>query len=545
MVKQRLGLSLAAISLSFIFLLTACDASLHSSSVSKKEPINFTYFLNSPGDNVPDHTEIGDVIAEKTGIRVHYERVVGEVEQKLGVMIAGGNYPDLIFGGDKMFLLIDAKAMIPLEDLIEKHAPTLKKMYAPYWERIKAADGHIYALPFAVPTGESPKWINAAFWVQKKVLKEAGYPKITTFDQYVDVLEGYYRRHPKQPDGKETIPFEILTYDSRNFTLTTAMQFLAGGPNDSRAMVNPDTGKLKFYQTEEDISKRYYGKLNEMFNKGLIDKEAFVMNYDQYLDKLSSGRVLGMFDHSWQFQESQLVLKQMGKFEDMYAPLQLTFDEGMPAEYLEPSTMNYGFGFGISINCKDPVRAIELADFMARDETQLLRYWGIKDKDYKINEQGRFYRTEAQRAFFGEKENRIRSNGDIMYYWPGYTGTLPDGNSYDPQYQPEEKEAGYSQSDKELLKAYGARTYEDLFSPPNLRRKYFPAWSIELSDQAKVFDHKLNDLNKKYPPQMVVAASKDDFNLIWDEYVGAVHNLDVAGWMDELAAKIRERQMKW
>ncbi|MBD0379461.1 extracellular solute-binding protein [Paenibacillus sedimenti] len=543
MVVKRICAALAALVAVFM-LLSSCDGASRSPEASKKEPITFTYFLNAPGDIVPEHTEIGDKITEKTGVTIQYERVVGEIEQKLGVMIAGGNYPDLIYGGDKMFLLADAKALIPLENLIEQHAPTLKKMYGPYWERIKASDGHIYALPYGVPTGQSPGWINAAFWVQKKVLKEAGYPQIKTFDQYAELLEGYYRRHPKH-DGQDTIPFEILTYDLRNFTLTTAMQFLAGGPNDSRALVDPDTHELKFYQTDEMITKRYYAKLNEMFGKGLIDKEAFVMNYSQYLDKLSSGRVLGMFDQSWQFLEAQMVLKQQGKLDDMYAPLQLTFDEGMNAEYLEPATMNYGFGFGITINCKDPVRAIEFADYMASDEAQLLRNWGIRDKDYKVSDQGRFYRTEEQRAFFKDKENRRRWNGDIMYYWPGYTGTLEGGNNYDPQSQPEEKEAGYSQTDKELLKAYGVRTYEDLFNSPNLKRKYFPAWSIELSDKAKVFDQKMNDINKKYPPQMVVAASKEEFNRYWNEYVSAVHNLDVASWLDELTVKIRERQMKW
>ena len=50
-----------------------------------------------------------------------------------------------------------------------------------------------------------------------------------------------------------------------------------------------------------DTAKRYFGKLNEEFHKGIMDPRAFNATYDQYLDKLSTGAVLGMVDQWWQF----------------------------------------------------------------------------------------------------------------------------------------------------------------------------------------------------------------------------------------------------
>lgn len=525
-------------------MVSSCSEMGSKADSGKKDPITFTYFVNSPGDIVPEHSIIGDYIAEQTGVSVQYERVVGEIDQKLGVMIGSKNYPDMIYGGDRTFRLLEAGALIPLEDLIKEHAPHLFKLYEPYWERMKAADGHIYAIPLSAPTGKRSKWINAAFWVQKKVLKEAGYPAIRTFDQYVELLKDYYHKHPYY-EGERTIPFEILTYDIRNFTLTTPMQFLAGGPNDSYAMIDPNSNQAHFYQLDENITKRYYDKLNDMYREGLIDREAFIMNYEQYLEKLSSGSVLGMFDQSWQIQEAGLALKEQGKLEDLYAPLPLTFDEDIEEEYMDHTIMNYGFGFSISVNCKDPVRAIEMADFMARDEIQTLRFWGFKDKNYSVTAQGRFYRTSEQREWLKNKDNRVRLSGDILYFWPGSIGTMPDGNSYDPMQQSEEIEAEYSEIDRELLKAYGVQTYEDLFKPPNVKRKYFPAWSIELSDSAKEFDQKLKAINKRIPPQMVVADTKDEFHKYWEEYVSEVSKLDVEGWLNELETKIAERESKW
>ncbi|MFD3261268.1 extracellular solute-binding protein [Paenibacillus lentus] len=503
----------------------------------------FHYFVFDPGDNVPEHTKIGDIFEEKTSVKIKYERLVGEKEQKVGVMIAGGDYPDLI-NTDQTVKFIDANALLPLEDLIEEHAPNIKRIYGPYWERLKANDGHIYALPQVAPTGTPSKGISAAFWIQKEVLKDAGFPKITTFDQYVDVLKAYYKKYP-QIDGADTIPFEILTYDNRNFTLTTPMQFLAGGPNDSRALVDPINNKLSFYQTDENITKRYYAKLNEMYHEGMIDKEAFVANYEQYLAKLSSGRVLGMFDQKWQFQAAMDSLKQQGKTNRIMVPLQLTFDESFKPDYLDVPSLNYNQGFSITVNCKDPVGAIKYADYMASDEGQILRNWGVAGEDFTISDEGRFYRTEEQREFFSDPKNGLKTFGNILWFWPGSSGTMPDGNNYEQYRQPEEIAAGYDELDKEILNAYSVTTYEELFDGPNMARKYFPLWSIELSEEGKVFNQKLDDINKKYPPQMVVAKSKAEFEKYWNEYVATVNKLDVQGWLDELTEKVIDRQTNW
>lgn len=545
MAKKRTLTSMAASILLLSVLLGACSSAPSGTSPNahNAQQSTFTYFIFDPGDNVPEHTKLGDIIREKTGVTIKYERLVGERDQKLGVMIAGGDYPDMIFTSTTL-KLVEANALLPLEELIEEHAPNIKRLYGPHWNRLKAEDGHIYSLPMGAPTGIPSKGVSAAFWIQKEVLKEAGYPKLTTFDEYVDVLRNYWRKHP-QIEGADTIPFEILTYDVRNFTLTTPMQFLAGGPNDSRAMVDPETNELSFYQTDERITKRYYAKLNEMYNEGMIDKEAFVMNYEQYLAKLSSGRVLGMFDQKWQFQTALASLKQQGKDNRMFVPLQLTFDNTIAADYLDVPGMNYNTGWSITINCEDPVGAIRYADFMASDEGQLLRNWGVEGEDFTVGEDGRFYRTQEQRDYLSDAKNSLNWSGNVLWYWPSASGTMPDGNQYESFRQPEEVIADYDEMDKAILDGYGVQTYEDLFNPPNLKRKYFPLWSIELSDKGEIFNQKLGDLNKKFPPLMVVSKTQADFDKVWKEYVAEVNKLDIGGWLEELTVKVKERQQNW
>ena len=64
-------------------------------------------------------------------------------------------------------------------------------------------------------------------------------------------------------------------------------------------IVDPDTLQVIDYNTTP-TAKRYYQKLNEEYKKGMISPETFLDTYEEYLDKLSTGAVLGMVDQRWQ-----------------------------------------------------------------------------------------------------------------------------------------------------------------------------------------------------------------------------------------------------
>ena len=143
--------------------------------------------------------------------------------------------------------LTAAGAFIPLEDLIEEHAPNLKKHYEKYWNMMKDPnDGHIYNLPnYGVTNADvNSSWYSGpAFWIQKDVLAEAGYPEVKTLDQYFDLIKQYKEKHPTI-DGTPTIGFEILNYDWKNWGLFNAPQHLIGHPNDGGVVVKDGKAEI-------------------------------------------------------------------------------------------------------------------------------------------------------------------------------------------------------------------------------------------------------------------------------------------------------------
>ncbi|OZB96418.1 ABC transporter substrate-binding protein [Paenibacillus sp. XY044] len=524
---------------------TATDTgSGNSSGDGKVEPFNVSVFIGEAGQQPTPDNKIYKKIKEETGATFNFEFLAGDINQKLGVMIAGSDYPDLMTGNTK---LTAAGAYIPLEDLIEKYAPNLKKHYEAYWNMMKDPnDGHIYILPnYGVFNGKlNSTWYSGpAFWVQKDVLAEAGYPKVKTLDEYFDLIAKYKEKHPTV-DGSPTIGFEILNYDWRNWGLFNAPQHLIGHPNDGGVVVNNGVAEIF---ADKDYAKQYYQKLNQMNQTGLIDKETFVQNYDQYLAKLSSGAVLGMFDQHWNFQNAENSLITQKKFNRTYVGLPLVYDESTKDYYRDRAPLNLNNGFGISVNAKDPVKIIKLLDTLITEDWQKTFTWGIEGEDYIVNEQGRFMRTQEQRDKQSDGTWKLANKADSLFgFLPKMEGSFSDGNSTDAAAQPEEYKAGLNEYDKKFLESYGFDSYVDFFSEPPENPIYYPAWSIDLVEgsEAKVANTKLNDLSTKYLPKAILA-NPSDFDSVWNEYTSQIHKVDVKAYEGKINEQIKWRIDNW
>ncbi|KFM95808.1 sugar ABC transporter periplasmic protein [Paenibacillus macerans] len=102
-----------------------------NSGGSGSGPIKLTYFSEDPSANWNDmHDRIGKVITEKTGVVLDAEFAVGDPVQKVSIMAATGEVPDLIAAKADLGKLVDVSAVLDLTDLIEKHAPNIKKCWA-------------------------------------------------------------------------------------------------------------------------------------------------------------------------------------------------------------------------------------------------------------------------------------------------------------------------------------------------------------------------------------------------------------------------------
>ena len=128
-------------------------------------------------------------LSKKAGVTLDYNQASGDAKEKLNLMLASNDYPDLILidrSSGMIDKFISAKALIPLEDLIEEYAPNIKEQYGEYLNRSKSEDGHIYGLPNWYGIDEEPV---LAFMIRKDYLSEVAPEEVVNGDRPITQSE--------------------------------------------------------------------------------------------------------------------------------------------------------------------------------------------------------------------------------------------------------------------------------------------------------------------------------------------------------------------
>jgi len=517
-------------------------------SAKKNDKLNISVFTIQQREQPPADNKTYKWIEEKFGVTFSWDILVGDKDQKIGVLIASNDLPDLVEVDSEKFQ--GAGCLYDLKPLVEKYAPNLLKHYSTAWKKMidqdseKDANGnivkeHIYSLPnYGVYDGTpSDTYYNGnGWWVQKAVLKEFGYPVIKTIDEYFDLIEKYYKKYPTI-DGLPTIPFSIITADWEAFNLWNPPQFLGGNPNDGNGHVVKEGNKYVYYDIfTDDNAKRWFKLANGYFQRGLIDPASFTDNRDQYYAKIAQGRVLGMFIQGWQFMgEPEQTLWTAGKDERTYAPLAVTFDESIRPHYRDRSLPNLQRGYGITKKCPEDkaIKILQFMDEMIKEENQKVLYWGFEGTDYlidtdgsKTGEKGAAYRTQAMRD--QQKDpNYLEKNFAMLWREeaPKLEGTMPSGYSRSMDDLPWEYALSQKQVDLDLWEAYGVGSYAEFVdSNPPQNAGWYPMWQCNPSAENGGFEEEaavamtgFETVQRKYLPQMIMGKPAD-FDKTWDEY---------------------------
>ena len=519
-------------------------------SASSGEVKEFTMFTAMPGTEINDDNEIQQIIADKIGAKVKETWLTGQTDaEAIGTIIAGGEYPDFINGGDAMMQLYDNDVLVPWDDYLDNY-PNLKAFYTDAeWDKFRMDDGHIYWMNvFGNTLGESKTTTHndEAFWIQARVLEWDNYPKIETLDQYFDLLERYYAEHETLEDGTRVIPYTMLCEDWRYFCLENAPEFLDGYPNDGSVIVDKENLKIVDYNTTP-TAKMYFQKLNEEYNKGIIDVEFGTQTYDEYIAKLSTGGVLGMCDQNWDFNYTITdVFKQSGLDKEgcNYIPLGLTAEPGMEQRWhTYDDTLNMSSGVAITVDCEDIEGAFQFLDDMCKQEIRDLRFWGVEGVDYNVDDDGLFYRTDEQRTQWSDPE--YQASHECAYsYMPQYHGTSEDGkNANKPEEQTSEFFETLADPVVKCFEAYGVTTFPEMIGSvvePNA--PWFPMYSysnnMTTDTPGGVAWVKMGETKHEWLPKVVMAS---DFESTWNEYMSAYEACNPQDFLDEMQAELERR----
>lgn len=524
-----------------------------NTTAEDKSPITFSLFSEDPSPNWNNmQDDIGKVLTEKTGVTLDAEYAVGDPTQKVALIATSGEYPDLISAKGDISKMVDAGAMLDLTDLIDKYAPNIKKLYGDQMKRLRYSnsDKAIYVIPSYAAVDQTSFNAGGGFELQHAVVKELGYPKMRTVQDFENAIKAYKEKHPTI-DGKPTIGLTLNADDWHMYISVTNPAFLTtGAPDDGEYYIDPKTTKVTYHFRRPE-EKEYFRWLNHMNAIGLLDPETFVQKNDQYNAKIASGRVLGLIDQDWDYGDGDKALKAAGKFDRSYGHYPVTMSEEYKDHSFQPTGFMSGYGVGITTSAKDPVRAIKFLDYLASEEGQILTNWGIEGKQYNVVDGKRTIPQDVNNKKINDAANFTKQTGIGLYtllsghYGDGVKDST--GNYFTTNF-PEQIVAGFNDVEKETLKAYNATTWKDLFPKEDEFevKPWGAAWNIPVpgDNEVTVLANKMKDITWKRIPEAILA-KPEKFDAIWDAYMKELDKAGVAKMETGYEALVKERVALW
>lgn len=389
--------------------------------------------------------EVMKYIEEKFNVRLEITpaNASADYSAKFNTALAGGDLPDMAaindVGGDIKPKLISAKAILPLEELVEQYGPDIKNN-AKMIERTKRENnGQLYFIGLNSGLVESNYQPNQSIFLRYDVWRKAGYPKAETLDDYIVALQNMMEVEPTDAAGNKT--YGLSGWFGENWgiaNIEVPFQFFTGTWNLGYSSYNWDSREIvsKF----GDPNSFYYQGLrwwNKAYRAGVLDPASFTMKFDDYREKVNSGRIF--MDFFFAYAEANTGFRDAGMDDKGFVVMPPL--SNVP-KYAVQLPADGRFFYFISSNSKHPEKAMELLNFFTSYEGNRLLYNGIEGVHWDVVDGKPAYKEEVlQKLLAGDKEFQNESGigkyADLGGYGPPHidpTFDLPVYFMEHPQY---------------------------------------------------------------------------------------------------------------
>jgi putative aldouronate transport system substrate-binding protein len=251
------------------------------------EPVTLKVFIPSVGLIKDIKANSSAVYLEKlTGVKIEWiETSKVDAKTKLSLMIASGEYPDVIMGMSGAGLAVQdiprygkAGNFLPLNALIDQQGFFTKECFAARPEMLEAitsADKNVYGLPL-VMTDDYHMTMRQKMWINTAWLKKLGLGMPATIGELYVVLKSFKTKDPNGNGLADEIPLSGAKRSQEDLATWIMSAYIpCGGPDDGAdATLNNyefvDKGKVTFSADKPEFKEglKFIAKL---YKEGLID----------------------------------------------------------------------------------------------------------------------------------------------------------------------------------------------------------------------------------------------------------------------------------
>lgn len=303
-------------------------------------------------------------------------------EERKNLSFASMELPDVFFGGklskyDEM-IYGGQGILIPLNDLIDKYAPNIKKLLDENPDirgSITTPDGNIYSLP---RVNTVPRDMTTKMWIYQVWLDELGLDMPTTTEEYYNVLKAFKEKDPNGNGQADEIPLSSNNkMQDIKGTLLGAFGYLGSNP------VNVQEDKVVYYPVQDGYQE-YLKFMNRLWAEDLIDKDSYAQTAQEFTAK-GKNMVLGSYVHAG----PHVVVPTDNALDyPVVPPLTSEFND----KKMWPKSSNIENGaFAITNQNEHPEATMRWIDYLYSDEGTILASYGIEGTDWKWSDNSEYW----------------------------------------------------------------------------------------------------------------------------------------------------------
>lgn len=326
---------------------------------------------------------------EQTNIHVDWQIASGDLAQSKNVMLASGNYPDVMLdcniNRSEQLVYGEQGIFIDLTQLINEQTKWIKETLdarPEVKERLVTPQGKIYGLPKINDVYHGT--YSNKMWVYQPWLDKLGIETPTTTEEFYQMLKAFKEQDPNGNGIADEIPM-AATKDLGGSGIDGFLMNSFVYCSNDRLMV--EDGKISFVGTTEEYREglRY---LNRLYSEGLLLADSLIQDRKALtsLGENPDVPILGCAPALW-FGMFTIAGGDSGRYKDYQAIEPLIGPNGVrqtPKKAPEYS----GNSFSITRNCKNTVAAIRWADWFYSMEGALSSQYGLENEGWQRASEG-------------------------------------------------------------------------------------------------------------------------------------------------------------
>jgi putative aldouronate transport system substrate-binding protein len=445
--------------------------------------------------------------------------------------LASGDYPEVFmlipwvdqFSQVELLRYGQQGVLLPLNDLIEQHAPNIKaalEEYPDFRAMATAPDGTIWGLPQLVQCYHC-SYANK-MWVNRRWLEELGIPMPTTTEEFRDMLVAF-REGDANGNGvaDEVLGGAIMDYGTR------PIPFLMNGfiYTDDRTYLILNDGMVDTVANKPEW-KEGLAYIKSLYDEGLIDPATFTNNADAYsaFGNNASAKMLGAAAgmHPWIFVDcGDAAAPSYCVDYDPLPPLQ--GPNAAYATYLSPVLAGATFALTNKASEEVQIAAIKLVDYMFTVEGMLNAHYGVEGVNWRDPVEGEIANNRDVEPLFTTLNPDPATPNNAwgaaaQYFHPKWVrdGWVTADEIY--------TQAGYERRLQEATDLYAGKESPDLF----------PFWQVwpdpTLADELSLLTQNITDYIETSALGFVTGSMNLETD--WDAYVQGLEGLGLARYLE-------------